>query len=253
MKIKFAIDQKFSWSNLIFPIWFFKNQVQTDRVINLFVPRAYLNICRCESAQRMSIHVVVRQQNDFDGRDSWCESTLTRDQKDWIAEGAKRRWWRRMLEAVFWPRVAQWFRLAKTRWKFNSPKVISRVFPTKFLQIYITSVSTFQPLYALHTYSETCQIIASTSMIRQFHEFFQSNFWRVFDVWLIILSEAVFLASARIGSSWRYVSQCFLSMMLWSLVTSLFAPKMNERLVKAPLAKDPIVFLETNKNTALVR
>ena len=27
-----------------------------------------------------------------------------------------------------------------------------------------------------------CQIIAGTSMIRQFHEYFESHFWRVFDV-----------------------------------------------------------------------
>ena len=30
---------------------------------------------------------------------------------------------------------------------------------------------------------KTCQIVAGTSMISQFHDFFQSNFWRVFDVW----------------------------------------------------------------------
>ena len=37
--------------------------------------------------------------------------------------------------------IAQWFQMSKTCQKISSPKVISRVFPHKFLQTYITSVS----------------------------------------------------------------------------------------------------------------
>ena len=76
---------------------------------------------------------------------------------------------------------------------WNSPKI-------EFAQIEFTSFSKkvspnsynfrFRSLHALHI--QMCQI-----------EIFQSNFWRIFDVWPNFVSEAVFLASARIGSSWR--------------------------------------------------
>ena len=56
--------------------------------------------------------------------------------------------------------------------------VISRVFPLKFLQIHITSVSG-----CLQFTYKTCQIVAGASMIRQFHEFSRFNFWRVFVIW----------------------------------------------------------------------
>ena len=48
-------------------------------------------------------------------------------------------------------------------------------FPFQLMQIYITSVSGW-----LHYTYKTCQIVAGTSMIRQFHEFSRFNFWRVF-------------------------------------------------------------------------
>ena len=69
------------------------------------MPRAYLNnISRCDKLN-MSIHVVLRQQNDFDGKDSWCESTLTIRGTE--LERAKRRLVKEdVVEDVFWPRVA---------------------------------------------------------------------------------------------------------------------------------------------------
>ena len=63
---------------------------------------------------------------------------------------------------------AQWFHIAEPRRKCNSLDVISRVFPSKFLQIHITSVSGHYVVYIF----KTCQIIAGTSMILQFHDFF---------------------------------------------------------------------------------
>ena len=55
--------------------------------------------------------------------------------------------------------------------------VISRVFLWKFLKIHITSVSG-----CLCFTFKICQIVAGTSMIRRFHEFFESRFWRVFAI-----------------------------------------------------------------------
>ena len=48
-----------------------------------------------------------------------------------------------------------------------------------FLQIYITSASCYLP--GLHI--QICQIVAVTIMTRQFHEFFESSIWWVFDNW----------------------------------------------------------------------
>jgi len=62
--------------------------------------------------------------------------------------------------------------------KISSPKVISRVFPYTFLQIYITSVSG-----CLRFTFKICQIVAGSSMIRQFHEFLKSHFWQAFAIW----------------------------------------------------------------------
>jgi len=62
--------------------------------------------------------------------------------------------------------------------KISSPKVISRVFPYTFLQIYITSVSG-----CLRFTFKICQIVAGSSMIRQFHGFLKSHFWQAFAIW----------------------------------------------------------------------
>ena len=61
---------------------------------------------------------------------------------------------------------AQWFQMSKIRQNISSPKVISRVFPWKFLQIHITSVSG-----CLRFTFKICQTVAGTSTISQFHEF----------------------------------------------------------------------------------
>ena len=63
---------------------------------------------------------------------------------------------------------AQWFHTAEIRRKCNLLDVISRVFPNKFQQIHIPSVSN----HCILCIFKTCQIVAGTSMIRQFHEFF---------------------------------------------------------------------------------
>ena len=46
--------------------------------------------------------------------------------------------------------------------------------------------------------------------VSQFHEIFHTNFWRVFDVWPNLVSEAVFLASIKVSSNshnFRFRSQ----------------------------------------------
>ena len=50
--------------------------------------------------------------------------------------------------------------------------MISRIFSCKFLHIQIASVSG----HSIHFIFKTCQIVAGTSMIRQFHEFFNLIF-----------------------------------------------------------------------------
>ena len=62
---------------------------------------------------------------------------------------------------------AQWIHTGETRRKCNLLDVISRVFPSKFQQIHTASVSSHCILYMF----KTCQIVAGTSMIRQFHKF----------------------------------------------------------------------------------
>ena len=71
--------------------------------------------------------------------------------------------------------TTQWFHMWKTRQNISLPKLISRVFPWTFLQI--TSVSG-----CLRFTFKICQTVAGTSMIRWFHEFFESRFWRVFAI-----------------------------------------------------------------------
>ena len=61
--------------------------------------------------------------------------------------------------------------MSKTCLKISSHMVISRVFPCKFLQIHITSVSG-----CLRFTFKICQTVAGTSMTCQFHEFFRSHF-----------------------------------------------------------------------------
>ena len=55
--------------------------------------------------------------------------------------------------------------------------VISRVFPCKILHIHITSVSG-----CLSFTFKKFQTVEGTSMIRQFHNFFKSHFWRDFAI-----------------------------------------------------------------------
>ena len=76
-----------------------------------------------------------------------------------------------------WKPGAQWFQMSKIRQNISSFMVISRVFLWKFLKIHITSVSG-----CLCFTFKICQIVAGTSMIRRFHEFFESRFWRVFAI-----------------------------------------------------------------------
>ena len=63
--------------------------------------------------------------------------------------------------------------------KISWSQVISRVFPSKVSENSITSVSG----HGLHYIFKTCQFVTGTSMVRQLHNFFHSNFWCVFDVW----------------------------------------------------------------------
>ena len=67
----------------------------------------------------------------------------------------------------------------KTRQKISSPKMISRVFPCKFLQIHKTSVSG-----CLRFTFKNYQIVAVANMIRQSHDFLKSHFWRAFAICL---------------------------------------------------------------------
>ena len=57
---------------------------------------------------------------------------------------------------------AHWFLKAIIRRKKGLPKVVSRVFPYKFLQIQIASVSG----HGMHYIFKMCQIVAGMSMIR---------------------------------------------------------------------------------------
>ena len=71
--------------------------------------------------------------------------------------------------------ASRWLKPAEN--KFTHSGLTS--FSMQVLQIQIVSVSG----YVKHYIFKICQIVAGISMIRQFHEFFESHFWRVFDVW----------------------------------------------------------------------
>ena len=73
-------------------------------------------------------------------------------------------------------RAAQWFQTAKNQPKISSLKVISRVFSKKCRHTLITSISGL----CVRLTFKICQIVSGTTMIRQFHELFESHFWRVF-------------------------------------------------------------------------
>ena len=71
---------------------------------------------------------------------------------------------------------AQWFRIAKTR-----PKQVHLMLFHKFSKANLSQIHTiFVSDHCLHFTFKTCQIVAGTSMIRQFHEFFEPIFWRFF-------------------------------------------------------------------------
>jgi len=61
--------------------------------------------------------------------------------------------------------------------KIRSFDVISRVFPSKFQQIHIITVSG----HCMRLVLKICQTVAGMSKTSPFHEFFGSNFWRVFE------------------------------------------------------------------------
>ena len=56
--------------------------------------------------------------------------------------------------------------------KICSPEVISQIFPSKFQQIQVISVSG----HFIHFIFKICQTAADISMIKQFHEFFSLIF-----------------------------------------------------------------------------
>ena len=66
----------------------------------------------------------------------------------------------------------------------NQPKirlldVISRIFPSKFQQIHLISVSSHCKRFIF----KIRQTVAGTSITSRFHDFFKSHFWRVFAIW----------------------------------------------------------------------
>ena len=189
-------------------------------MLDLFVPRAYLNISSCDKLN-MSIHVVLRQQNDFDGRDSWCESTLTIRGTE-LEKEQNAGWWRRMLWRLFSGLVlhcdSNRLKLAEN---WIRPNWFHEFFPRKFLQIHITSVSG----HCMH-FTFKCVKSKFSNLIFGGSLTFGPTLCRRLCFWPRH-------ASAPLGE-WRYVSQRFLSMVITSL-QSLFASKMNERLVEAPL------------------
>ena len=73
---------------------------------------------------------------------------------------------------------AQWFQIAKTRHTISSLDVISRVFPSKFQQIYICFLFRGWVLY-----SKFVKTVTGVSIVRQFHKFFNL----IFGVFLIIV------------------------------------------------------------------
>ena len=71
----------------------------------------------------------------------------------------------------------QWFQITKTCHKISCINVISRVFPSKFHQI-----DMYFRFPRMSYTQKSRQIVAGISTVRQFHEFFKSNFWQVFDI-----------------------------------------------------------------------
>ena len=82
--------------------------------------------------------------------------------------------------------------------KISQPKVISRFFPWKFVQIHITSV-----FGCMHFTYKICQTVAGTSMIHRFHEFFESRFWRFF-------CNFAQLCSAKVGGDFSNGARAYL-------------------------------------------
>ena len=72
---------------------------------------------------------------------------------------------------------SQRLQIAKTRHKISSLDVISRVFPSRFQQVYIYFRFRWTSFIL-----KICQTVADLSMVCQFHEFLKSNFRRIFDI-----------------------------------------------------------------------
>ena len=95
-----------------------------------------------------------------------------------------------------------WRVFAKTSHKNVHLMCFHEFFHQKFHLIHITSVSS-------HNMHFTLKFVKSLQ-VSQFHEIFHTNFWRVFDVWPNLVSEAVFLASIKVSSNshnFRFRSQ----------------------------------------------
>ena len=67
--------------------------------------------------------------------------------------------------------------IAKSCHKISSINVISRVFLSKFHQI-----DMYFHFPRMSFTLKSCKIVAGISTVRQFHKFFKSNFWQVFDI-----------------------------------------------------------------------
>ena len=80
----------------------------------------------------------------------------------------------------------QWFQSVKIRHKIISFDVVSRVFPSKYQQIY-----NYFRFRGMSFILKTCRIVAGASMIRWFHEFFRFYFWRVFAIWSCCVAGAL--------------------------------------------------------------
>ena len=70
--------------------------------------------------------------------------------------------------------LPQCFQIAKPRHKIS---VISRVFPSRFKQVYI-----YFRFRVMSFSTKICQTVVAISSVRQFNEFLKSNFGRVFDI-----------------------------------------------------------------------
>ena len=89
--------------------------------------------------------------------------------------------------------------------------MISWVFPSKFQHICITSVSG----RCAHFTFKVCQIVAGKKHKPSISRIFQSNFWRVFDVWPNCAMWRLGFVFFNIGRTWvrsvagRQLSLCF--------------------------------------------